>query len=118
MHIKVGCNLIHSLILGDGLGDITGDPHVKVKLPHEEAVCFDFNTQKDSNIYLLRDTGLGLTVTAKMTNERPKFNKAVHSHITAIQIQTAQSQIDLHFCQEESKLKLTVQDSDNSVTKE
>lgn len=71
---------------GAGTGGVIGDPHVHIKNPNEEAICFDFNVQQTSMINLLHDSNLDLQVTGKFVAERKKLQRKNHSHIEKITV--------------------------------
>ena len=51
---------------GAGVGVIEGDPHVKIQIPGEEAVCFDVHTEGNQLILLLADQENKIFVTGKL----------------------------------------------------
>lgn len=71
---------------GAGLGAITGDPHIKVRIPGEEPVCFDIHSfHAASIISLLHDDVNGLRIDGQLTSDRKSKNR-----LTVITIETDQ----------------------------
>ena len=49
-----------------------GDPHVRIQIPNEEAICFDITGKNDDRLYLLNDKTNNLVITAKMKDGAPR----------------------------------------------
>ena len=61
---------------------MAGDPHVRIQIPEEEAVCFDVHPGSNACVVLLSDNQLNLRVTGKMANNQKK------DRLSAIGIET------------------------------
>ena len=71
---------------------MTGDPHVKVKVPGQDPVCFDIHTDKpDTLISLLKDENNGIAINGQLKTDRKHKNR-----LSTIILNTAGSSLEIH----------------------
>ena len=74
-----------------GHGEMSGDPHIKVQIPGEEAVCFDVSFHNMQHFLLLSDTNLKISVIGQIHAIGKRNRLAVIGITTPLD-----SQIEVH----------------------
>ena len=63
---------------GVGAGIISGDPHVKITIPGQEPICFDFHSNHlSSEIMLIQDTLNGVNITGELSTDLTNKNRLI-----------------------------------------
>ena len=55
---------------GAGLGLIKGDPHVRVKLPNQGAICYDVDGAELNYVSLIHEPSTGLEINGQIEHVR------------------------------------------------